>query len=51
MSAAYLHILVIDDDKRRAARMIKPFAAWGWEATVVDSDPQAALDIAAHATH
>jgi sigma-B regulation protein RsbU (phosphoserine phosphatase) len=43
MTAAYLHILVIDDDPRRAARLTRPFAAWGWGATVVGGDPATAL--------
>lgn len=45
MTATYLHILVIDDNARRAARLTKPFLGWGWEATVVGSDPAVALDV------
>lgn len=45
MTAAYLHLLVIDDDAHRAARLARPFAAWGWEATVMGSDPEAVLAV------
>jgi sigma-B regulation protein RsbU (phosphoserine phosphatase) len=43
MSAPYLHILVIDDDPRRAARLTRPFGNWGWGATVIGGDPETAL--------
>ncbi|MBP6786242.1 MAG: SpoIIE family protein phosphatase [Candidatus Promineofilum sp.] len=43
MTVAYIHVLVIDDDQKRSRLLTEPFASWGWGATPVGSDPEAAL--------
>lgn len=43
MTATYLHILVIDDNLRRAAGIARTLNTWGWEPILVSSDPDKAL--------
>ena len=43
MTAALARVLVIDDDPARAARLMRPFASWGWEAVHATGEPKGAL--------
>ena len=47
MATAYIHVLVVNDDEAQGRRLAQPFAAWGWDATRVSSDPYAALALMA----
>ncbi len=47
MATTYIHVLLVNDDEAQGRRLARPFAAWGWDATRVSSDPYAALALMA----